>query len=177
VDSGRNGYALTSVAGGVRFDLNADGVVEMVAWTKRDSDDEFLVMDRNGNGRIDDGTELFGERTPAYPGDPAVTTANGFEALKFLESPSYGDSRADRLIDRADAPFERLWLWRDANHNGISEPDELRMLTSAGVIGISTDYKEQRRRDRYGNQFRQRGTILWQHGSDPLYDIWLQWQH
>jgi len=177
VDSARNGYALTNVANGVRFDLNADGVAEMVAWTARDSDDELLAMDRNGNGRIDDGTELFGNHTPAYPSGPVVTTANGFEALKFLESPSYGNSRADGTIDAADVPFQRLSLWRDANHNGISEPDELRLLTDAGVIGISTEYKEKRRRDRYGNQFRQRGTIVWQDGSDALYDIWLQWQH
>ena len=175
IDSSKDGYALTSVAGGVRFDLDADGRPEMVAWTRRDSDDEFLAMDRNGNGLIDDGSELFGDHTPAYPSGPVVTTANGFEALKFLESPSYGNSRPDDVIDAADVGFERLLLWRDANHNGFSEPHELRSLTSAGVVGISTRYKEQRRRDRYGNQFRQRGTIVWQDGADALYDIWLQW--
>ena len=174
VDSARNGYALTSVADGVRFDLDADGVAELVAWTARDGDDEFLAMDRNGNGSIDDGTELFGDHTPAYPAGSDATTANGFEALDFLESPSYGFSRPDHQIDASDAKFSQLLLWRDANHNGISEPDELRPASQAGVLAISTEYKELRRRDRYGNQFRQRGTILWRDGLDVVYDVWLQ---
>ncbi len=174
VDTARNGYALTSVAGGVWFDLDADGVPERVAWTARDSDDEFLAMDRNGNGVIDDGSELFGNHTPAYPMGEKATTANGFEALKFLESPSYGASRPDGIVDAADAPYSRLLLWHDANHNGISEPDELRPASEAGVVGISTDYKQKKRVDRYGNQFRQRGTIFWTDGRDFVYDVWLQ---
>jgi hypothetical protein len=174
IDSSRNGYAFTSTSEGVRFDLDADGVPELVAWTERDSDDEFLAMDRNGNGRIDDGSELFGDHTPAYPSGALVTTANGFEALKFLQSPSYGSSRADDVVDARDGAFSRLLLWRDGNHNGISEPDELRRVSEAGVIAISTDYKEKKRTDRYGNQFRQRGTIVWEDGRDMLYDVWLQ---
>lgn len=174
VDSLRNGYALTSVKNGVHFDLDDDGVPEQVAWTHRDSDDEFLAMDRNGNGRIDDGSELFGNHTPAYPDGTPVTTANGFEALRFLQSPSYGASRPDTVIDARDVPFARLLLWRDANHNGISEPDELRSLSEAGVIAISTDYKEKKRVDRHGNEFKQRGTIVWQDGRDAIFDVWLQ---
>jgi hypothetical protein len=174
VDSAHDGYALTSVSEGVRFDLDTDGVQEMVAWTRRDSDDEFLAMDRNGNGRIDDGSELFGDHTPAYPSGAPVTTANGFEALKFLQSPSYGVSRPDHVVDGRDVAFSRLLLWRDANHNGVSEPDELRRASDAGVIAISTDYKEKKRTDRYGNQFRQRGTIVWADGRDTVYDVWLQ---
>ena len=174
VDSARNGYALTSVSDGVRFDLDADGVAELVAWTDADSDDEFLAMDRNGNGAIDDGSELFGDHTPAYPSGPVVTTANGFEALKFLESPSWGASRSDGAVGIGDAPFARLLLWRDENHNGLSESGELRSAADAGVRGIATDYKEKKRRDRFGNEFRQRGTILWEDGHDFVYDVWLK---
>jgi hypothetical protein len=176
VDSGRNGYALTSASDGVWFDLDADGIPEHVSWTERDGDDEFLAMDRNGNGVIDNGSELFGNHTPAYPEGPLVTTMNGFEALRFLQSPSYGVSRPDQFIDAADVPFARLLLWRDANHNGISEPGELRHLSDAGVISISTDYKEKKRTDEFGNQFRQRGSVLWSDGRDALYDVWLQRQ-
>lgn len=174
VDSARNGYSLTSVADGVRFDLDADGVPEMVAWTTRDSDDEFLAMDRNGNGRIDDGSELFGDHTPVRVGEATVTTANGFEALKFLQSASGAAASAGTVLGASDPSFGQLLLWRDANHDGISEPDELRTLASAGGVGVGLEYKEKKRVDRYGNEFRQRGTIYWQDGREFLFDVWLQ---
>ena len=177
IDTARDGYRLTSVADGVRFDLNADGVPEQVAWTRRDSDDAFLVMDRNGNGRVDDGTELFGNFTPAFPDKPDVTAPNGFEALRFVESPSYGSSHPDRQIDRRDAVYGRLFLWRDRNHNGFSEPDELEPVKRSGILSIDTDYKLSRRVDRFGNEFRQRGRVIWKEGgADALYDVWLQWR-
>lgn len=176
IDSGRDGYRLTSVGDGVRFDLDADGVPELVAWTEPDSDDGFLVMDRNGNGQIDNGAELFGNNTPVYA-DGSGQTVNGFEALKFLESLSYGQSRRDLVIDSRDVPFGRLLVWRDANHNGVSEPDELTPAVEAGVAAIDTDYKEKRRVDRNRNEFRQKGAITWSDGTiAPLYDVWLQWR-
>ena len=174
IDVGRNGYELTSVAEGVQFDLDGDGIPEPVAWTHQDSDDAFLAMDRNGNGRIDDGTELFGNHTPAYPGQRELTTANGFDALGFLQSPDYGRSHGDDIIDVRDDAFGRLLLWTDRNHNGVSEPDELQTVAQAGVAGIRTDYKEVGRKDRYGNLFRQMGTILWSNGQNKCYDVWLR---
>ena len=104
-----------------------------------------------------------------------MTTINGFEALAFLQTSSYGNSRPDRQIDGADAAFGRLLLWRDANHNGISEEEELTPLSAAGVRAIGTDYKETRRVDRFGNQFRQKGRIAWADGVvDVVFDVWLQ---
>jgi hypothetical protein len=174
IDTARNGYKLTNVANGVQFDLDADGVPEQVAWTRQDSDEAFLAMDRNGNGRVDDGSELFGNYTPAFPDMQDVTTANGFEALKFLETPSYGRSAADGIIEKRDAAYQRLLIWRDSNHNGISEPDELQRAAAAGIVAIHTDYKTKKRVDTHGNQFRQRGTIIWIDGSDYCFDIWLK---
>jgi len=177
VDTDRDGYRLTSVENGVRFDLNADGVPEQVAWTKRDSDDAFLVMDRNGNGQIDDGTELFGNFTPVHPDQADITAPNGFEALRFTEGPSYGPAYPDRQIDRRDAVYGQLFLWRDRNHNGFSERDELEPVKRAGIVAIDTEYKMSRKVDRYGNEFRQRGRIVWKEGgADAIYDVWLQWR-
>jgi hypothetical protein len=130
-------------------------------------------MDRNGNGRIDDGSELFGNYTPAVSGRNA---ANGFEALKALEDPTYGASHPDGRFDSRDAPFPRLLLWRDANHNGISEPDELTPAAAAGLLSIATDYKTSGRRDRHGNEFRQRAKGLWDDGEFFMYDVWLKRQ-
>lgn len=177
VDLDRNGYHLTGVEDGVRFDLDSDGTPELVAWTPPDSDDAFLVMDRNGNGRIDDGTEMFGNLMPSRIGERESTSPNGFEALAFLESPAYGSSIANLQIDGSDAAFTRLLLWRDANHNGISEPDELTAAGAAGIAAIGTEYKEKRRIDRFGNEFRQKGVISWTTGDyEPLYDVWLRWR-
>ena len=175
VDVGRDGYKLTSAADGVRFDIDADGVAEQVAWTRADTDDAFLALDRNGNGTIDDGTELFGNATPAYAGQRVLRATNGFEALKFLQGPDYGVSYTDDRIDSRDCVFARLVLWTDRNHNGLSEPDELQPASVAGLQAIGTEYKLKKRVDKDGNEFRQKGTVIWTDGAtEPVYDIWLK---
>src|SRR5262249_41035911 len=110
VDTAHDGYHLTSADDGVLFDLNGDGIPERVAWTRPDSDDAFLALDRNHNGRIDDGSELFGNHTPVYGDRSDVTTMNGFEALKFTEGPSWGTSYAEGRIDARDGVFSQLLL-------------------------------------------------------------------
>jgi hypothetical protein len=177
IDTARNGYKLTSVEDGVAFDLDGNGTLEQMAWTRADSDDAFLALDRNRNGRIDDGTELFGNYTSAYVDRRWPRTPNGFEALRFLEGPDYGISRVDARIDAHDEAFGRLLLWTDVNHNGISEPEELRPVHAAGVSAIGTDYKEKRRVDRFGNEFRQKGQLWWSDGAiEPVFDVWLKWR-
>ncbi|PYR92888.1 MAG: hypothetical protein DMF84_11515 [Acidobacteria bacterium] len=176
IDTSGNGYHLTSVEDGVLFDLDGDGQAERVSWTRPGADNAFLAFDRNGNGKIDDGTELFGSYTPAYPtGDRQITAPNGFEALRFAESPSYGATTvADGIIDARDGVFSRLLLWTDRNHNGISEADELQHLFDAGIVAIRTDYKSSKRVDRFGNEFRQVGRLTWANGENTnVYDVWL----
>ncbi len=175
VDTAGDGYRLTSVQNGVRFDLDADGTPERVAWTQPGTDDAFLAIDWNGNGSIDDGRELLGNNTPVAPGLDA-TAANGFEALKFFESPLTGMiGRIDRVIDARDPVWSRLLLWRDVNHNGISEPDELQPVAASGLAAIGTGYKTIRKSDRFGNEFRQVGQVTWADGEvAKIYDVWLQ---
>ncbi len=154
IDTAGDGYELSRAEDGVEFDLNDNGAAnERVAWTEPDSDDGWLVLDRNGNGVIDSGAELFGSKTPAYADAVEPRAANGFEALLLAEGPTYGGGLADRVIDGRDAIYSRLRVWRDRNHNGKSEPAELVSLGALGIISIGTDYKKIGRRDAHGNEF------------------------
>jgi len=176
IDTDGDGYRLTSVEDGVRFDLDANGFPERVAWTRAGSDDALLALDRNNNGKIDDGSELFGNNSPIYPANPEVTAANGFEVLKFMDSLASGVTRVpDGRVDLRDPIFSRLLLWRDLNHNGISEPDELTRVVDERIVAISTDYKAGRKIDRFGNEFRQVGRVQWSDGErGDIVDVWLQ---
>ena len=56
--------------------------------------------------------------------------------------------------------------WLDLNHNGVSEPSELRTLSSLGVAQLDLEYRESRRRDDNGNWFRYRAKVRDSRGAD-----------
>lgn len=163
IDMSGDGFNLTNSAGGVRFDINSDNFQEQVAWTSANSDDVWLALDRNGNGLIDDGTELFGNNTP-QPTPPSNEQKNGFLALAVHDKTTNGGNN-DGQIDSRDSIFSQLKLWQDTNKNGISETIELRNLSASPIRTIELDYHESRRTDEHGNRFRYRAKVKDAHGS------------
>ncbi len=174
-----NGYHFTDVAGGVRFDLNGDGVKEQVAWPTATSENAWLALDRNGNGVIDSGKELFGNFTDQVGpyGEPVQTgQGNGWLALAELDRGRSGGNE-NGMVDRGDAGFENLKLWVDRNHNGISEANELFTLASIGLTGIELNYDSVSGwTDQYGNNFKLRSRFRWGDRDDPesFYTEWFK---
>lgn len=160
VDVDGNGFNLTNATGGVAFDMNVDGVSNQIGWTAGGSDDAWLSLDRNGNGYIDNGGELFGNFTP----QTASPQPNGFLALAEFDKQINGGN-VDGVISNDDTVFARLKLWQDVNHNGICEWTEMHSLPELGLKSIGLDYKESNKTDEHGNLFRYRGKVLDVHNA------------
>ena len=123
IDLNNDGIKGTNLDYKINFDLDNNGFKEATSWI--DNNDAFITIDKNNNGAIDNGSELFGNKSIsnnayAYTNPNAK---NGFESLKEL------DSNNDGIIDEKDKEFTNLLLWQDKNSNGISETDELIKLS------------------------------------------------
>jgi hypothetical protein len=171
VDVAGNGRALTSAKDGVLFDLDRKGTRSRVGWTAPNSDDAFVVLDVNRNGRIDDGSEMLGDGWRLASG---ARVDSSLQALLVVQgfSPDAGERPGPRgiaWIDGDDAVFARLRLWTDTNHNGQSESTELRTLPDARLrtIYMSFSAHKQPAPDAQGNTTRTLGTVTFE--RDPTW--------
>lgn len=167
------GFHLTNLSNGVNFRVLPDGPLQQMSWTDANWRNGWLALDRNGNGTIDDFTELFGNFTP----QPPSRTPNGFLALAVFDDPANGGN-GNGFIDPGDSVYPHLRVWIDANHNGFSEPTELHTLPSLGISKIGLKYHDTPFVDQYGNRFRYKGSVWDQGGNerDICYDVFLQIQ-
>jgi hypothetical protein len=174
IDVSREGFRFTNADNGVDFDFFATGKKVRISWTASGSHNAWLVLDRNNNGRIDDGTEMFGNISP----QPKSDHPNGFLALAVYDLPENGGN-GDGIIDSRDKIYSSLRLWIDANHNGISEPDELFALHEFDVVSIDLSYTLSDRVDEFGNHFRYKSTIIDSLNSADriIYDVFLVLGH
>jgi hypothetical protein len=102
----------------------------------------WLALDRDGDGAIDDATELFGSSTPLQQGGRA---ANGFVALREL------DTDGDGRLTPTDQAWASLLVWTDRNGDRVSSRDELASLESTGVTAIDLGFAREPRCDARGN--------------------------
>ncbi|MBL4827672.1 MAG: hypothetical protein JKY66_08170 [Spongiibacteraceae bacterium] len=146
----------------IYFDLDNSGFSELSGWVGKD--DGLLVLDRDGNGNIDNGSELFGNHTQLQSGEKAE---NGFAALAEL------DTNADGVISIDDAAYADLQVWQDANSNGEVDSGELHSLSDFNIAQLNLGYSASSFVDDAGNAHAQVGHYTLANGIErDLTDVW-----
>ena len=156
LDLDGRGIQTTGVPDGVQFDLTADGQLTLTSVNAPGTG--FLALDRNGNGVIDDGSELFGDQNGAVHG--------------FAELARY-DSNGDGVIDQADAIFEDLRILTfDADGR-----QQLTSLTDQGIRALYLDYRDVDIALNTYDRIAQFGRFEWEDGrSGDMADVLLGYQ-
>ena len=162
LDLDGNGVQTRAAANGVYFDLGGTGnTSQKVGWTG--DGDALLVRDRNGDGLINDGRELYGVATQNAQGQ---RMGNGYAAL------SGEDSNQDGKVNAEDANFGELKLWVDANADGKTDAGELRGLVEMGVVELNLDYAVTAKIDK-GNYIGMVSDFTKADGSrNEMADVW-----
>jgi Ca2+-binding RTX toxin-like protein len=162
LDLDRDGIETMALTDGAYFDLDKNGFAEMTGWAS--SDDGILALDKDNDGTIDDGGEVFGNNTLLANGQKA---ANGFQALTQY------DTNTDGKIDSDDAVFSQLKVWQDMDGDGYSTPDELFSLSELGIKSINTGYADSTFVDANGNEHKQVGSFTWDDNTtSTAADVW-----
>ena len=145
---GTQGYA------GALFDHDKDGIRTSTGWAA--ADDGLLVIDRNSDGLINNGGELFGDSTVLKDGSNA---AHGYAALAEF------DTNSDGKVDAQDTDFAKLKVWRDLNQDGVSQDGELFTLAELNIQSLDAAYQDVNTRLGNGNTVAQKGSYTLSDGT------------
>ncbi|MGD1527000.1 hypothetical protein ACP6H6_28515, partial [Vibrio harveyi] len=159
LDLNGDGVKTIGVNYGVHFDHDGDGFEESTGWLSKE--DGFLAIDKNGNGKIDSGNELFGDNTIMdydEDGNP-IFAEHGFESLEEY------DSNGDGVINSSDEKWHELKIWQDSNSDGDTQSYELLSMESAGVESIALKYEGSGEDAGHGNTFGYTGSYKTTHGT------------
>ncbi|ELV07882.1 Hypothetical protein F387_00611 [Wohlfahrtiimonas chitiniclastica SH04] len=164
IDLNGDGVKTTSKNNTFYFDLDSNTFAEQSGWV--DDNDGLLVLDRNSNGKIDNGSELFGNHTILQDGSKAK---NGFEGLKEF------DVNKNDKLDNQDSIWKELKVWQDFNQDGIVDIGELKTLDQIGLKEINLAYRNINQTDESGNIHKQTSTVTWMDGrATDVTDVWFQ---
>lgn len=169
IDLSADGIEMSSAEDGALFDINGRKSMFWLGWPLS-ADDAWLALDRNNNGLIDDGSELFGNTRMLQSGTNA---RHGYEVLAEL------DANSDGVVDTHDPDFGRLVLWGDSNRDGVCAPLELVPVFAAGIRALSLKFVESGEVDKHGNRFALQAPVT---SSKPklnlstvdVFPIWLK---
>ena len=140
------------------FDLDNNGFAEKTSWVS--AKEGLLAYDKNGDGIINGGNELFGDRTLMEDGK--TLASSGFAALA-----EYDDNK-DGKIDRNDAIYTLLRIWQDADGDGIASAGELKQLVDLGIVSVGLSYSNTGVTDSANNIQVRTGTFTLADGSSRI---------
>ncbi|NLY16166.1 MAG: hypothetical protein GXZ05_07260 [Gammaproteobacteria bacterium] len=155
LDLDGNGLQTVGLASNIYFDHNGDGILSKTGWVGEG--DALLIWDRNSNGLIDNGAELFGDFTPMPDGSLAP---NGFAALAAL------DANGDGILDASDPAFAELKLWVDSDQNAVTGEGELISLTDAGIASLNLGSTLKNQKQSNGNTLAREGSFTRTGGTE-----------
>lgn len=164
IDMNGDGVNTLSKNYGVSFYFDGDGKLENTAWV--DKHDALLVIDKNGDGLINNGSELFGENSIKRDGSIVL---DGFDALSDYENNN------DGLINTHDQVWKELKVWQDKNSDGISQNEELSLLNDTGISSIELVTKISDYVDENGNLHKIRSSVNWGNNrKTDVVDVWFK---
>lgn len=151
LDLARDGFDFGGPENPIAFDLLGDNAPRLLQWVGLQQDDAFLALDRNKNGIVDDGTELFGNGTRLL--SSGEQAPNGFVALAQFDQTEHGGND-NGFIDPQDDIWSQLLVWLDENADGLCFPEEMFPLAQIGYTALSILPKEKKHQDKFGNWLR-----------------------